>query len=1058
MKKLVGFIELLLLAITLYFALIWAKFIERPGFLFSVDKQPIEIEPIICVVGAILGILLYFREKILGAVREGVNKVRHHSTILSSPKMPVSQYFIGRERDLDNIHKYLHKNTGPILMLRGVGGIGKTSLAYHYFQNYQIGKNDSIIRKIMCLLKFHKLNNSFDNLIWMDFSEGVKGAIKDSDLHDILEIKLDEIDMHPHPILLLNAIRFKIKDLKGFNLIILDNVLDTNILLFVRDKWPLHNWSKLITSRLTNIDMPEYHLRPLKKKEAIRLFTYYCPKSRRELPYLEKIIERIDSNTCVIVLLSKSLNEIDEKISPVKWLYEKINEGGILGLNTNETSVVSLPGYTEGKKEPDEIVRKMFSMINMEESRRKILIEWSLFPNVTIPEKIKNFLFIDSNNDGREKQIREDLMWLVNNGWVEKSCNAVNENCLWRLHHLIADVALDLAKDNLTIIDRITSRIQALINESEIPVVVSIAYQAEHRVKSHFSQTERHDYVNKIKKQGFASQEAVSDFYNLQNYIKDLSSQRVENNDPVSDYLNRLRTSFNKKGKEQVERKNYEEALKFYFEQFEYLNKFIENEIENEEIFADLSACSAEIALVYNYKNDTVQSIHWQEKALSILSKNLGNNLSAANALQVAKYTRLLGWYHGRRNNLDGAQEKIKFIQQAIQVLDDTASKVSDIKELLRQAAIYYDQIGETYFYINNYNSAIKSYQQSIFRFKNIEDSELNQNSIAVVEGHLGDVYQTLRDLGSARMHYQNGIDIYDLILKTPGKSADYWMRCADYHSQISSIILMSLPKNIIQDGILHHLQKSVSLSEEIANSFSNNANYLFSLGMAYELCGRYNSFMFSQVLNNNQNYSNFLNEYKDTNLNDFFNKAITFYNKSLKAYSRVNTIENESARAIEALQLVNEYLGNHYIENKNYKEAQKHLLSAKIFAEIVHNRYPGSMVFHKQLSIVNSRLADICFLSDEKKEAFEYSMKAIQLSKELVEKFPNVAQIQNVHGVNLEQRGTFFFNIDEKSEAKNLLEQAKVYHQKSVELTDGKHVFYLNHLENTDILILRVS
>lgn len=178
-------------------------------------------------------------------------------------------YFIGREKKLKEIHARL---TNPlkrenILLLSGVGGMGKTTIMqeYLYMNNCRTHFNYIIVTSVN-----RDLESAFVSAADVALNVGVKDIV-------LQEEKL-------------NAVLRKMKTCEGENLFVVDNIneQDYEDLLKMKSIFSSTGWKFLITSRVLPDDFSILKVDELELSEALYLFVYH---------YLPDHIDQIDNNT-----------------------------------------------------------------------------------------------------------------------------------------------------------------------------------------------------------------------------------------------------------------------------------------------------------------------------------------------------------------------------------------------------------------------------------------------------------------------------------------------------------------------------------------------------------------------------------------------------------------------------------------------------------------------------------------------------------------------------------------------------------------------------------------
>ena len=201
----------------------------------------------------------------------------------SIPRNP--EIFLGRDDDLQNIHKLLFGDEHCLLLVNGEGGIGKTSVASKYY---------------------HENIDKYKHLIWVVVDKSVDDSLLN--LAHELHLTFEQNQKHEDKII---AILKELMELSQPSLMVIDNADDMDELAkshpMLRSCTNLH---VLVTTRVTELkDAEIYPVSQLSEEEAKKLFIkHYKSYSESEEELLIQILEAIGYNTLVIELLSENLN------------------------------------------------------------------------------------------------------------------------------------------------------------------------------------------------------------------------------------------------------------------------------------------------------------------------------------------------------------------------------------------------------------------------------------------------------------------------------------------------------------------------------------------------------------------------------------------------------------------------------------------------------------------------------------------------------------------------------------------------------------------------------
>ena len=327
-------------------------------------------------------------------------------TLIPNPK----SNFIGRKKELKYIEDKLKENN--VLLIKGIGGIGKSTLVLHY-------------------LKIHKKKfNHYGYIpVFNDIKTNMVSALNK------LNPQGKNIDEK-----FQNAL-MKLQELKGEKLLIIDDIRNVENQKDAIDKllWLLpSNWKLLLTSRESIEDINQYELNKLSLEEARELFIQHSGiKTNKKdekinailntiLKYLgfktdnkdkiNDILEYLDRHTLFIELTAKSLKK-NKKLT-LDELLNMFKKG-------------ELPAVKTSRKENfNDYLRQRFKLDGLDEEQILLLKKLSLMPSIEIPyETLESFFDM------------ENLGWLLDElrdkGWLTGDRNN------YKIHQIIKEFILN---------------------------------------------------------------------------------------------------------------------------------------------------------------------------------------------------------------------------------------------------------------------------------------------------------------------------------------------------------------------------------------------------------------------------------------------------------------------------------------------------------------------------------------------------------------------------------------------------------------------------------------
>ncbi len=195
----------------------------------------------------------------------------------------ISKVFIGREAEIKAVRQQL-QNGHLLLLVNGEGGIGKTTLAAHYYQQYA---------------------HDYQHLAWVFAESSLLDALLSLARPLQLEFAPEWSSQQR-----LNALLAGMANLASPCLLVIDNannLAELNDYYLALSSCP--NFHILLTTRITEFEQAaRYAISPLPVELATQLFVEHYPQHQRaENPLLHSILAAVGYNTLVIELLAKNL-------------------------------------------------------------------------------------------------------------------------------------------------------------------------------------------------------------------------------------------------------------------------------------------------------------------------------------------------------------------------------------------------------------------------------------------------------------------------------------------------------------------------------------------------------------------------------------------------------------------------------------------------------------------------------------------------------------------------------------------------------------------------------
>ncbi|MGB1207515.1 MAG: NB-ARC domain-containing protein, partial [Chitinophagales bacterium] len=217
-----------------------------------------------------------------------------------------SNKFVGRIKEKDDIRQLLQQHDS-LVVVNGMGGIGKTSIAYNLMQEDQ---------------------NAYQHLIWTNLeipSYGRKEMLKNTLLYQSRPLHLhlgiaEKLQTAKDTAEKWEILWHRISMLQGKVLWVMDNVRADDVATI---KSLPKTCTFLLTSRQELNGIETYKLDELKADDALKLFkTYY--KGKNEDDILAQICQTVHFHALSIELLARNLAAIDDMTA--QQFLEKLQE------------------------------------------------------------------------------------------------------------------------------------------------------------------------------------------------------------------------------------------------------------------------------------------------------------------------------------------------------------------------------------------------------------------------------------------------------------------------------------------------------------------------------------------------------------------------------------------------------------------------------------------------------------------------------------------------------------------------------------------------------------
>jgi len=317
---------------------------------------------------------------------------------------------VGRVEELETVKKLLEKSD-KLVLVNGLGGIGKTTMAKAFIENYK---------------------NEFAHLVWINASpillDSVLGEISlidNLDLRMELNALIEQKKNGEAYELLLN----RMKRIEGNNLLVLDNVhLQDEQELKILTGHLAGTWKTLLTSRQEIPDCRKYPLDILTPDKAKELFLKHFDREYDEND-LDNLLRHIGYHTLTIELLSKTANK--NFTLSIKTILEYLQKHQ---LNHQQLALKIKVAHTKEEVEVYAHLLSIFDLDQLNTNEQFLLKQFSLLPPIEIEqEKLYEYLSITEKT---QNDFISTLNSLYQKGFLNRNKN------FYKAHQIIQEVAL----------------------------------------------------------------------------------------------------------------------------------------------------------------------------------------------------------------------------------------------------------------------------------------------------------------------------------------------------------------------------------------------------------------------------------------------------------------------------------------------------------------------------------------------------------------------------------------------------------------------------------------
>lgn len=743
---------------------------------------------------------------------EPAKKPKHlnHIPISLPPKV------IGRQVDVEKVKQLLDKDHA-LVIVNGIGGIGKTVLSHYYWQECQ---------------------QHYTHLLWLKGEGNLDDTLLyDYDLHEGLGIAeemkshLEAIKQPQNQDAKKQALAFLYKSLKNVApkaLMLIDNATNENHLIVNQWRTTFSNFHILITSRETFDNVETYQLGYLSEIEAIELFYLYYD-AKNILPHddaiVAEIVQKVGYHTLTIQLLANTLKDNDELT--LATLLEKLAEHLVYLELKKKVKIYA--NYIQSRDYIDSIIEFTFdlSRLKKHEYALHLLTQLSILPSYNLRAgDLKEMILYEASKDiDIEKQYSDNLKMLWKAGWIERhrddngyfyNCHAViqevtrkkqepsMENCGGIVKNL-NEIVFKGYKTNPLNGQKWLSYIETILNHlieknkeiitlySNTGLIYDIIGNYQKALKYNLKVIEiREIILDKNHPDLATSYNNISITYEKLGYYQKALNCMLKNIEICEcifdEYHPHLAISYNNIVSVYEKLGDYKKALNYALKSIKINEKILD------ENHLNLATSYNNISIMYEKLGDYQKALNYVLKTIEIFEKILDRN----HINLATSYNNVSIIYKNLRDYQKALNYSLKSIKIFEEILDENHPNI----------AISYNNIAIIYKNLGNYKIALK-YDLSAIK---INEKVLDKNhlSLATSYNNIAVIYQNLNDYSNALSNTLKAIEIFEKQLNKnhPSLASSY-----------NNIAIIYRNLNNYEKSLLYHL-KAIEIREKILDKY----------------------------------------------------------------------------------------------------------------------------------------------------------------------------------------------------------------------------------------------
>jgi tetratricopeptide (TPR) repeat protein len=641
-------------------------------------------------------------------------------TLLTNNIPSNADHILGRIDELTAIAKYLEQNK-PTVLVNGIGGIGKTSVATKYVATYK---------------------HQYKHIAWLT----VQSSVAEAFANDLVLLKSLHIEQDVRKLIetqrLTDAFKLVIHKLNTLDktLVVLDNANNPDDLLAHKNLFDTAKCHYLITSRTQPQDWTIVEIDHLPADEAVNLFRKLAPSVLATDDNLKALLSKLFFHTLLIELVAKAVEIAGFSFAELQTMIEtkfihdtQLNED-IVSTGKHGNSVAD----NAKRAKIEEYIWLIFSNVrDLGDDAKQVMRGMALLPVATPFDRpfLKEHLALFDVKD-----IIPNLSLLVEWGWLHK------EGRGFKLHPLIADVVVEHLNINPYDSERYIFNIAVLIDYDNYNPKDNIFEKNKEKAKAERLAYLFFDEYTAVLGLLFDKLSTLEICYGYFQKAAEYAERALKIMENLFDEPEMLITSC------QNNLANVYRILGKYELSIQLLEKALKNDllIFGEE-HSNVAMCRANLGHAFRELELFEKALEYFELALKSDIKNYGKNhpIIASRFSNLGNIFRLTGQF----------EDAVKLSESALEIaLNNFGDNHPDV-------AIYQSNLGNIYLDLKRYDEAIYMYESALSF--NTYNFGVDSVVVGTNQLNLGCVYDRMDNYEKAnyywQLSYQNHIKNFEI-------------------------------------------------------------------------------------------------------------------------------------------------------------------------------------------------------------------------------------------------------------------------------------------------------